>query len=98
MSQWVITEDLNDDPCDDTSQVGARSVDCPIDWQLIANDPDGIKFRMRDESGRVVYRGVYVGDMRDEEIMREPLVLIGERVAQCVQIAYETQAGRWEVI
>jgi hypothetical protein len=98
MSQWVITEDMNDDPATDTSQVGARSVDCPEDWQQVANHPDGLKFRMRDELGRIVYLGVYLGDLRDEEILREPLELIGEPVAQCVQIAYETQQGRWEVM
>jgi hypothetical protein len=98
MSQWVITDDLNRDPACDVSQVGARSVDCPAVWSEVADHPEGVKFRMRDELGQIIYQGVYLGDLRDEDILREPLVLVGAPFAQCVQIAYETQPNRWEVM
>lgn len=98
MGMWVITDDLNDDRSRTKSEVGTRSIDCPRYWEEVANHPDGVKFRMRNELGRIVFQGVYVGDLCDEELLLEPLCLVGTPKGQCVQIAYEMRPQQWEVI
>lgn len=98
---WVITQDFNDDPMDDHCHVGTMGgTGTDLTAEQVASHPDALEFRMRDELGAVLYHGFYLGDLRDEEAMREPLDLFGQHHGQCDRIAYKdlTMVGSWDVI
>lgn len=96
---WVITQDHNDDPEVDQSMVGTLGGSGrDLIAAQVSEHPEAIEFRMRDEVGKVLYHGFYVGDYRDEEAMAEPLHLFGQHNGQCAQIAYRDLMGRWEVL
>lgn len=95
---WVITQDHSKDPHIDVSLVGTRGRGLPeLTAAQVAEHPEAIEFRMRDEDNRILFHGFYLGNARDEEAMAEPLELFGERHG-CVQIAYRDLMGRWEVL
>ena len=96
---WVITDDHFDDPHGDISLIGTRGgSSTDLTPEQISGHPDAVAFRMRDELGQVLFKGYYLGNLRDEEAKAEPLELFGQQHGQCTQISYLGLDGRWEVL
>ena len=92
---WLITRDYTADEYSNAKGVCGPSTThyTPGD---IKHHPDAREFRLLDDDGNLMARGLYVGD--DGEDIFSPLDDYAEAMWGCTQIQYKNKHGEWETI
>lgn len=91
---WIITRDLaaSDLVPSRVGTAGPRSLHANLHGRL--QEGQGIRFRLRDGDGELIYEGRFLGDANSEDGFA-PLDDFGEPDAGCTSIAYKRDGGKW---
>ena len=92
---WLITRDYTADEYSNAKGVYGPST-TTYTADEIRHHPDARTFRLLDDDGNLMAKGLYVGD--DSEDLFAPLDDYGEAMWGCTEIQYKNKRGEWEAI